>query len=1716
MAQFDKSILQTTESWRKAGFICAPYHGNDREDAKRFRTQFENAIDCETYNKGQWSGGDVLMGNHEGGTLNPSTGNAAAVQSKNQLSLVRSKQVLAIFIKHCLNETHASHVRSFRTGTHPAEDAWRDFIATECGGTTPETLEESIKSECRDATILGTTGFQVGSISHFTNWLQAKNNEITDATHRLTEHELAVILLGAISKTGQAAISHEARQEYIRAPADRLHLQPNAGGGAAGNPPAGARSLSKVQSAFAAMWDAAVHDLAIHPRAKSKRQSGAGNSTRVDGHETDVYFEANAATEGKLFTFNPATGAISPAESAKHAHSAFDIFLEHDHSVEELRDVFEAALSAAPQGAMTREKICFRCFGIGHTENEDSRTGTKGCPSPKRTPPRDIGAYLLLIGALAARKGRIPTDAMPSPSSANAAGERTPRRDQARTPTKSRAGWWRKTAPAARLAEEEEEEEGGEATEEVQHANKVDIGRPRLPPPNSDDPFASTVEDEADWIEPYDAEEVAVADAVPGSTAPAHAPWPLRAAIGAIKQLLVLMLWLWVSPAMLIINSLSGANALVTPNTLPSRIFVPHAGPRQLVALRPSQIVEETYWRARGYSVEYANDADANRDQTARSNGSRLTIDSGASIHCGGDPADVTEPDGTIPKVKIRVASGALQQVTLSGASTQVVKTRQSGYRETMRLKTWMHSPGLSTRLFSVERGFEDDGIKSEFNDIKRLTLKSGRIVPFLKLERKYQISARPLRRSSVPSHTELALAAMDDFTKSMQDHARLGHFSHNRVGSTIGWQSKYHGRDCAACMLNARHHARRHVARLDQGKNFTYFGQRVSSDLVVGFPPSIRHAFVAAIIFYDWGTSRIDVGYLKSKEKDAILSAFKQFESDHADLLVKAGGKVVEWHRDNELTSDDIEAHLRGETTADGEEMAERLATRSTLSVPYDKNTNPGAERAIGIILRPMRVMAAQHDGGGNPYVLWPFLMNQAVQIHNDLPTKKFDYKTSPNEACGRPVDLSKDHVMLSTCYVNVTNTLSRPGGKLAPTGNLATYLGHDERRRGHYVFIHKLNRITSTRDVTFPHNEMQFHALPQVWDAHMYFPTDARQAMGDEYQQRVPLARHRLPAQPLVPAVATGGQGGTDDGEADEDASGADVLFYYRNTPHSPPEAFTAKTTAGPIPLPKSEIDALASTNPYRERWLAAMKSDIEKKHGNKAWTYCDSAEVKSRGFRIHGGKWAFNIKYEEDGVTPLPDGFRARWVFKGFTEQYGRDYEDTFIGTIVGTTQRIMFAEAARLRCTLYDCDVRAAFTTAKMDRELYFDGPRPFTKKGQCCRCDKSVEGSKQAGNLYYKEHAQCFTEKIGLERCRADPNLYRRRWDDGSFLYVGVLVDNSLILPSSKDKLDWFLAEYRKHYTITGGEPTTKFNGVTVVQNIEKGTVSFHLKTYTEQVYRKYVSAPARAQLHPIESLADSHEKFMAIEVAKEPDPAMADKDYDGIVGCLGYIVAQGRPDCSFHVSWLQQFNASPPLAAWQAAVTVLLYLYHTREACITYGGRSDYLRCDTEPSVNTDALLHNSGLLCWSDASWGTIRSHGGHVITYMGAAICWVSRRLKVVCLSSTEAETVAGVAAVKDLRFVLHILDFFGVKIEGRVPLLIDNAGMWFNIRNEGVSGRTRYWDLWMHFTREMYQKGMLEPHKLDTTEERADIFTKAMSMKAIADYFKFRNDIMNIKST
>ena len=90
------------------------------------------------------------------------------------------------------------------------------------------------------------------------------------------------------------------------------------------------------------------------------------------------------------------------------------------------------------------------------------------------------------------------------------------------------------------------------------------------------DPFSSTLEAEADWVEPYDAAETETAAANDAPRMHAPVPWLLGTAIRAAKQWLVFVLWLWASPAMLVISSIRGADALalhISPSSLPSHIF---------------------------------------------------------------------------------------------------------------------------------------------------------------------------------------------------------------------------------------------------------------------------------------------------------------------------------------------------------------------------------------------------------------------------------------------------------------------------------------------------------------------------------------------------------------------------------------------------------------------------------------------------------------------------------------------------------------------------------------------------------------------------------------------------------------------------------------------------------------------------------------------------------------------------------------------------------------------------------------------------------------------------------------------------------------------------------------------------------------------------------------------------------------------------------------
>ena len=95
-------------------------------------------------------------------------------------------------------------------------------------------------------------------------------------------------------------------------------------------------------------------------------------------------------------------------------------------------------------------------------------------------------------------------------------------------------------------------------------------------------------------------------------------------------------------------------------------------------------------------------------------------------------------------------------------------------------------------------------------------------------------------------------------------------------------------------------------------------------------------------------------------------------------------------------------------------------------------------------------------------------------------------------------------------------------------------------------------------------------------------------------------------------------------------------------------------------PIELDENDEDPItymdAIQRPDSEKWLEAMKSEMESMKVNDVWTLVDPPE----GVKLIGCKWVFKKKRGADEKVKT---YKARLVAKGYRQRYGIDYDETF---------------------------------------------------------------------------------------------------------------------------------------------------------------------------------------------------------------------------------------------------------------------------------------------------------------------------------------------------------------------------------------------------------------------------------------------------------------------
>ena len=107
--------------------------------------------------------------------------------------------------------------------------------------------------------------------------------------------------------------------------------------------------------------------------------------------------------------------------------------------------------------------------------------------------------------------------------------------------------------------------------------------------------------------------------------------------------------------------------------------------------------------------------------------------------------------------------------------------------------------------------------------------------------------------------------------------------------------------------------------------------------------------------------------------------------------------------------------------------------------------------------------------------------------------------------------------------------------------------------------------------------------------------------------------------------------------------------------------------------------------------EEWIKAMIEEVGSLIKNQMQELINLTSLKPP-YKPLAGKWVFKVKKGKDGEVLR---YKARWVVKGYLQQYGVDYDQTFTTVVKPMAFRALFAIAAYYNLKIEQIDIKTAF-------------------------------------------------------------------------------------------------------------------------------------------------------------------------------------------------------------------------------------------------------------------------------------------------------------------------------------------------------------------------------------------------------------------------------------
>lgn len=465
---------------------------------------------------------------------------------------------------------------------------------------------------------------------------------------------------------------------------------------------------------------------------------------------------------------------------------------------------------------------------------------------------------------------------------------------------------------------------------------------------------------------------------------------------------------------------------------------------------------------------------------------------------------------------------------------------------------------------------------------------------------------------------------------------------------------------------------------------------------------------------------------------------------------------------------------------------------------------------------------------------------------------------------------------------------------------------------------------------------------------------------------------------------------------------------------------------------------------------------------------------------GRRVVGCKWIFKLQKHADGTVAR---YKGRLVVKGYLQEAGVDFQETFSPVVKPTIVRVVLALAVSLNWSLRQVDINNAFLNEDLHEEIYMVQPPSFKKQGSngqqlVCQLRKALYGLKQAPRAWFHKLRE-FLGSMQFKVSKADSSLFI--FQSGSqLMYVLVYVDDIIITGNDGKIIDEFVTQLNVKFSLKDLGRLHYFLGIEV--------------TYTSQgiflAQKKYIiELLQNASIDESKSFPTPMVSSCRL-LANEGNPIEDECHYRSVVGALQYVVIT-RPDIAYAVNKVCQFMHKPLDLHVKAVKMILRYLQGTLDYGLKFTRTSRF------------------SLEGYSDASWESDvddrRSTSGFCVFLGGNLVSWSSRKQQVISRSTAEAEYRSVAHITAEIMWIQALLAELYVSVPQKALVWCDSSAAVAVAGNPVMHSKFKHVEMDLLFVREKIADGVLHIGHIPGSEQTADILTKPLSIGA---FTKFRD--------